>query len=168
MKSVPEFKFKGVPLCDENVKLLRDLIMNKSKEKPLNESELSKDGASQIFLKRIKVYDLKFMVTDFFFAICMEIFINNPAKIIMLLKLCYQYWRDHGTTILNIETFCKMFPFGTPSDDELKVMWVYQKWPDHPDDCFSDNLLDYPESWLPDTVEESKLEKSKKKKVKKS
>ena len=141
--------------------------MGKNRETSLNESEYSKDGASQMFLKRIKLYDLKFMVTDLFFAICIKIFIDRPAKIMMLLRLCYQYWRDYGGTLLNIETFCLMFPNGTPSDDELRVMWKSQKYLDRPADCFSDNLLDYAESWLPDTVEENKSKKSKKKESKK-
>ena len=164
MKQVPEFKFKGEPLSEEYSKNFLKLLMAKKNERPLAESKLAKDFLAQIFLKRIEGYELKFTVTDFFFAFSATIAFNNPGKVMILLRLCYQYWRDESETLIGIEYFAQIFPWGAPTDGELKEMWYSQKYNDRPSDSLNDNLLDYPELWIP-AVEDVKRLKEKKRKI---
>jgi len=162
MKQVPEFKFKGEPLSEEYSKNFLKLLMAKKNERPLAESEVTKDFLAQIFLKRIEGYELKFTVTDFFFAFSTMIAFNNPGKVMILLRLCYQYWRDENEALIGIENFAQIFPWGAPTDEELKKMWDSQKYFDRPSDHLNDNLLDYYDSWISAT-EEVKSRKKKRK-----
>lgn len=168
MRSIPEFEFKGEPLSSENSEMFLNLILSKEKEVPLHASTIAEDQISKIFLLRIKTYDLKFMVTDFFFSFCVWLFIDRPGRLMILLRLCYQYWRDTEKELIGIEDFAQMFPFGTPTEVELKEMWYSQKFPDRPS-LESDNLLDYPELWHPDAKEkviDLKIDHERKKKRK--
>lgn len=145
-KNIPEFKFKGEPLSNENTQRYMSVYMVKEKQKLLNESNFRDEFIAKIFLKRIEVYELKFMVTDFFFAMCIATFVNTPGRVMILLRLCYQYWKNTGKEIIDIDDFAYIFPWGTPTESELEQMWNSQKYFDRPENC-SDNLLDYPELW---------------------
>lgn len=145
MKTIPEFTFKGELLKKENMELMASLFLNKSKERHLDKSEISDEFLAQIILKRIEVYSLKFTITDFFFIMCLSTFAVNPGKIMILLRLCYQYWLQTKKELLGIEDFGNMFPWGTPSEEELKEMWDSQKYYERK--TGSDNLLDYVENW---------------------
>jgi len=149
-KPIPEFIFTGQSLSKENSELyIKLLLYGREKEAPLGESSIATDSISQIFLKRIKGYKLKFTVTDLFFGFCVELFVDSPGILMILLRLCYQYWRNTGQELIGVEDFAYIFPCGTPNKDELKEMWESQKYRDHPA-LSSDNLLDYPELWPSD------------------
>lgn len=166
MKPVPEFRFKGEPFSVENSKQFIRLLLAKNNEIPMAESEVAEDPIGQMFLKRIDHYKLKFTVTDFFFAFSAISFIDRPGKIMIFLRLCFQYWRDTGKKLIGIEDFAMIFPNGTPTDDELRTMWKSQKYFDRPSNSFSDNILDYPESWSSDAEEKSESHSLRKKKRK--
>lgn len=143
---IPIFGFKGEPLSKENSEYLISLFLNQKNEKSLDQITLKDEFLSQIFLKRIKVYNLKFVISDFFFVICLLTFVRDPGKVMILLRLCYQYWKMTGKNFIGINDFAEMFPFGTPSNQELKKIWESQKRKNYKSGE-SDNLLDYPELW---------------------
>jgi len=70
-------------------------------------------------------------------------FLDSPGKVMLLLRLCYQYHKKSGKTYLNIDDWAMIFPFGTPTEDEFNQMWESQKlYGERPD-----NMVDYVEYW---------------------
>ena len=150
MKTIPEFTFKGEQFSEENSKNFLQLLLNAKKEISLKESEIKSERSAQIFLERIEVYRLKFVVSDFFFIMCMMTFVKSPGHIMILLRLCYQYWEKTDKDFIGINEFAEIFSYGTPTDKELETMWDSQKYFER-EPGGSDNLLDYYISWGGDT-----------------
>lgn len=139
----PTFTFIGQPLTKEQSHYFISLVLNKSKELPLKHSQpdLKNIPLSQILLKRIEHYPLPFEITDFFMLISILTFVNSPGNIMILLRLCYQYFKKTNKSLLNIEDWSNIFPFGYPTTQELNQMWLSQKLPNN------NNMVDYPELW---------------------
>ena len=75
----------------------------------------------------------------------------NPGKIIMLLWLAHQYHKKvhhRNITLLGIDEWVDIFPFGVPTEKEMERMWESQKAPGAP----SGNLLDDIKTWNPDPI----------------
>jgi hypothetical protein len=142
---IPEFEFKGQPLTEEQSKGFIGMFLNRNKEKPLKEDDRIRDEfPTQIFLKRISAYELGFEVSNFFFAMSMMTFATNPGKIMLLLRLCYQYHKKTRKTMLGINEWGEMFPWGTPTEEEMESMWDSQKKMGEP---VGGNMLDNPKYW---------------------
>lgn len=141
LPKIPKFEFKGKPLTQKQAKLFVTLLFKKDTEEPINISSLKNEFSAKILIKRIEVYKLKFNISDMFLIMSIETFIDNPAKLIILLRLCYQHWQKTNQTFLNINEWANIFPWGIPTEQELHNMWKSQKHPEY------NNLLDYPFSW---------------------
>jgi len=144
-KVFPKFVFKGEPLSKENLLLVINLLMLKDKEVPLDqtEKEMLDSFPVQIFLKRIKAYKLPFTITDFFFSISIMTMCDTPGVLMILLRLCYQYYLKTGKTLLGIEDWAFMFSESIPTASELDIMWESQKR-----DSLIDNMVDDVQYWL--------------------
>jgi hypothetical protein len=139
--SIPEFKFTGEQLSVENTGQLTGLIMNSDKQQELSKAEeLMEEFSAQMIQKRLEVYGLKYRLTDFFLVASVLTFATNPGKLMIMLWLAHQYWRKSKKELLGIEEWCLIFPDGTPTEDELKVMWDSQK-------SEGNNMLDNPKNW---------------------
>lgn len=140
MPTMPKFTFRGRPLTKEESKLYIGLIFSKSSkgEESIDKSSIKDEFAAKILIKRIQVYKLPFNISDMFFVMSVETFAKNPGKLMILLRLCYQYHQKTQQTFLGIDEWTQLF---VPTDQELKQMWGSQKHPDY------DNLLDNPFYW---------------------
>jgi len=126
--SIPEFTFRGTPLTTETMMNITGLIMNSGKEQPLNEAQdLKGEFAAEMILKRIKAYELKFTISDFFLVASLTTFANNPVKLMIMLWLAFQYHKKTGKDFLGIQEWCEIFPVGTPNETEMQDMWESQK-----------------------------------------
>ena len=143
--SIPQFEFRGQPLSDQNSKFFLNCIINKIHEISLIEDkELGEQFLVKVFLKRIKAYDLKFNISNFFFVMSLVTFVDTPANAMILLRLCWQYWKRTRKEFLNIEDWAFIFPMGTPTQLELKKMWESQKRKDEP---IGENMIDNIKYW---------------------
>ena len=142
--SIPEFKFKGETLNEEAFRTLAGCLSNSSHEKPLPEEEgLSSDFSTQMILKRIEAYGLKFQITNFFLVLSVLSFCDNPAKLMITLWLANKYHKDTGKDLLTAEDWAEMFPMGTPTDEECHTFWDSQKADGEP----LGNMLDNGNYW---------------------
>ena len=142
--SVPEFKFQGQPLTEETMRMVTGMLMNTKNEKPLPEEEdLKTDFSTQMLLKRIEGYGLKFMISNFFLAASVLTFADNPGKLMILLWETNKYHKRTGKDFIGIEDWCLIFPDGTPSDDDMKTFWDSQKSDEDP----LGNMLDNGSYW---------------------
>lgn len=145
ISNIPTFEFKGQKLTNENIMTLMGLL-NNSGEVPLEKDiQLASIFLPKIFLVRIKGYGLKFNVSNYFMAMSILTFVDNPGKTMLLLRLAYQYWKKTNKEYLSIKEWCEIFPWGTPTEEELKQMWDSQKC--SREGFGSDNLLDKAELW---------------------
>ena len=146
MNQIPEFSFEGRPLTQEESAFFIKLSLNADKEKNLKESSINKEFLAQVLLKRIQGYNLKFEISDFFFIISVLCFANNPGKIMILLRLCFQYWLKTERSFLGISEWVDIFPSGVPTEKELEQMWDSQKFSEA--GVMTDNLVDCPSLWV--------------------
>jgi hypothetical protein len=141
---LPEFTFKGAPMTKEQTKQVLGLMMAKSKEKPAAEDEqLSPLFLSQVILTRISAYKLPFTVSNFFLLASMICGIDSPGKMMLLLALCFQYHQKNKKTLLTLNDWANMFPWGMPTKEEFHQMWDSQKREGEP----LGNMVDNPEYW---------------------
>lgn len=149
MKEFPKFTFKGAPMTDKQSELFISLLMNKGSEIDVRDSrseDLKKAFPVQVLLTRVEVYKLPFVFTDMFILTCMSMDImQTPGKVMLLLRLCYQTWKEIGFTVFNVEVFAKMFPWGVPTEQEWKSMWDSQKCDRN--ENVTDNLVDDVKYW---------------------
>lgn len=147
LPEVPEINFQNddfVHLSEEQAKLLVQLGFNLDKEKPIEESELSREFVPQMLSKRLAAYNLPFSFTDLFLLASMVTWVTNPGKVMILLRMCYQLYKKKGTACFNLDVWCKeLFPGGVPSDKALQEYWDSQKHPEAP----LGNLLDLEDNW---------------------
>jgi len=130
LEKIQEFKFKGSPLTEEQTKHCLGLLISKGSDCPLGEDTegLKDELLAQIFLKRIEVYELPFKVSTYFFLMSLMTTFTNPGKVMILLRLCYQEHLKTGCSYFDIETWCDMFSFGPPTEEELsKYVGVTEK-----------------------------------------
>ena len=144
---VPEFKFSGVPMTEEQSGQFMMLVLNKNKDEVLSaKSEITGQSALiQIFLKRIEAYKLPFKVSEMFMIMSLMTFVDRPGNVMILLRLCYQYYMKTKTEMLGISEWAELFPMGVPSDKELEQMWDSQK--SRGGEFFTGNMLDNPKVW---------------------
>jgi len=155
LRDIPEFKFEGVQQTKESTELLIGMVLakksNPSIDKPLEEEEtLSNAFGAQILLKRIKAYKLPYIVTSTFYVMSVKTFVNTPGDIMTLLWLCHQYHKRTKKTLLGLEEWVDIFPFGTPSDSDKSAWWDSQKLTSDERNVVgssSDNLVDYSHLW---------------------
>jgi hypothetical protein len=152
-----DFKFKGRPLTQKETNTFITLGMSKDKDQPLDKEDtlfgvlLKDEPLAQILLKRIKVFKLPFMISAMFFLMSVSTGFTNPGKVIMLLWLAHQYHNKahhRNITLLGVNEWVDIFPFGVPTEKELERMWKSQKAPGAP----SGNLLDDIRTWHPDPI----------------
>lgn len=146
LPELPDFLFKGQPLTREQSGHFMSLYMNKESEEALQDSKLANEFLSQVLLKRVRALELPFTFTDFFLIMSIDCFVDRPGMIIILLRLCYQLWKDKGVTHFGIDQWAIMFPFGCPSAQDLDKYWDSQKFVERKSPA-SDNLLDYSCFW---------------------
>lgn len=152
--SVPEFKFKGQPLSQESMALIGKLIISAEQEVELEKDEtLKNEFLRNLIVKRFEVYDLKFKITNFFFIASLITFVANPGKAMIMLWLAFNYWKKTNKEVLGIKEWCEVFAWGTPSEEELLIMWDSQKAPKEP----SGNMLDNKNYWVNCSIQESIL-----------
>ena len=143
--SIPEFTFSGEPLSDNNMGVISGFLLNRDKEEELSTDELlNKEFTTKLVLKRFEAYDLKFKITNFFLVASLTTFADNPAKIMIMLWFAFKYWKRTNKELIGIEDWCHIFPMGTPTDEELKVMWDSQKGEGEP----IGNMLDNSTYWV--------------------
>jgi len=148
-KKIPKFTFEGRRMTEEEIRTLMKLAMavkdNPKIEKPLDEDDkLSEDFSTQVFCKRIEFYKLSFMVSNFFLVFSLTCWVDNPGKIMMLLRLVYQEWKKTGKTYFDLNDLCMViFPLGFPTEEEQRSWWDSQKASDEP----LGNMVDNPEYW---------------------
>lgn len=143
---IPYLRFEPQPLSDKNMELIMCMLQGAKagKETPLEDSSLAKEFLSQVLLKRISAYQLPFSFTDFFLLASFVTFVDSPGNIMALLRLCWQHWQESGETEFNIHCWCSnLFPYGTPSESDLKIWWDSQKSENAP----LGNLVDIAELW---------------------
>lgn len=130
MKEIPTFKFKSIPLSEDQSEFLIRLATNLQMENWIDDlnDTLKKEFLCQILMKRIKAYNLPFRISNFFFMISVSTFADNPGKAMIMLRLCYQHWKKTGCTDFNLDVWCKdMFPLGIPSEESMQEWWDSQK-----------------------------------------
>lgn len=141
---IPEFTFEPKPLDEAASENIFSLLIKRDAETPLESSDLAKEFLAQVLLKRVVAYGLPFKFTDFFFIASIVTFVDNPGKIMALLRLCWQHWRDTNNTNFNLNYWVsEMFPWGIPSDSEIQKWWDSQKSPGAP----LGNLVDDASLW---------------------
>lgn len=144
---IPEFVFTGKPLEEKDCGILMQFFFaaQAGKEGKLTDAppEIAKTMPVQIFLKRLEVYGLKFSVSEFFMCMSMLTMVRTPGDTMILLRLCYQYWKKTGKEFLTVADWCEMFPMGTPTEEERRVMWDSQKDANQP----LGNMVDNMEFW---------------------
>mgnify|MGYP001021929473 CR=1 FL=1 len=138
---IPKFEFVGQPLSEEQSRQLMALLLNKDKDVPLaQEPILANEKSSQMILKRIEAFKLPFTITAQFMIASIMTWVSSPGKLVALLWLCHNYHKQTGKTLLNIEDWTNMFPWGTPTDKEFGLWWDKQK-------CKYDNKVDLLSLW---------------------
>lgn len=145
-KEIPLIEFDPVKLTEDQTKKLFGLLLNKDKEKDIEalDDELSRSFFCQILIKRVHGYNLPFRFTNFFILASMLTFVNNPGKVMFLLRICYQYWKKTGCFDFNLDTWSRdIFPFGVPSEEYYNFWWDNQKYPGAP----LGNLVDIASFW---------------------
>ena len=142
---IPEFKYKGEPLNAESIKLVTAMLLNRDKEEEASKDTVLKDTFfMQMIRKRIEAYSLPFKLSNFFIGASLMSFVDSPAKVMILLWLSHMHAKKTGTDYLDIKEWCMLFPMGTPSDEELRIMWDSQKCPNSP----LGNMLDDYKNWV--------------------
>lgn len=140
-----DFKFAGEELSKENMTVMLQLAMIKEKEGDMTTAEeLKNDFSVQMLSKRIKAYELPFIITDFFLVMSVMTFAVNPGLLMILLRLCYQEYVKNGTVLFDLTVWSmNMFPMGTPTEESLKRFWEEQKESGAP----LGNALDDVDNW---------------------
>jgi hypothetical protein len=149
-KTIPEFKFQGQPLSEEQTKDLQGILsflkMGKGvMEIPFDQDEdFKNEFIGKMVAKRLEAYQLPFTMSNLFLGMSVHTWVNNPGKIMMLLRLAYQEWKDTGKEYFTIEDWASsFFPMGTPTEEEQSQWWNSQKDPESP----LGNMVDNPEYW---------------------
>jgi len=141
-RTFPEFKFNGRQLKEKESKMLLSLMLSTDNEKSLkDDEELANEFASKIILKRINAYDLKFEISNFFLIMSIVTFATSPGNLMILLRLCYQYWKKTNKSLLNVADWANIFPMGVPTNEELIQMWDSQKHQNEPLSNMVDNVV---------------------------
>ena len=144
---VPEFTFRSRPMTKEETETFVQLHMSTKPDAVLGETgveEFENEFLVKIIKKRFEVYKLPFKMTDKFLLMSMMTFAQNPGKIMILLRLCWQKYVENGTKLFDLLVWAQeVFPWGVPTEQELEAMWDSQKAKDQP----YGNLIDNPDIW---------------------
>lgn len=142
---LPKLKFHGKPMTKEQSEIFLKLMLAKPKEIPIeNDEELNTSFLSQIIIKRIKAYKLPYSLSNLFLLMSLSCGVNTPGKAMIILALSFQYYNKNPKSLLTIEDWANIFPFGMPSEKEFDQMWDSQKKSDEP----LGNMVDNPENWI--------------------
>jgi hypothetical protein len=151
MNPIPEFKFKGRQLDKEETANLMSLLLasKKGTEMPMKDDpELMKLFPAQVAAKRIEVYPLPFCLTNLFFIMSIMTFVRSPGNVMGLLWLAKNYSDKRKKSLLTLEDWCEIFPWGVPTEKEFITWWGTQKVaPEDRGPMEPDNLVDYSELW---------------------
>lgn len=128
----PKLTFEGRKLNSEETEKVARILLSAQNhpviEMPLAyDSSLREEFLAQVFLKRVTGYQLHFNITNVFFLLSMICFLNSPGKVMLLLRMCFEYAEEHHKTLLNASDWVYMFPWGVPSEEEWEQMWDSQK-----------------------------------------
>lgn len=147
---IPEFEFQGQPLDKENTGRLLSLVMlgMQGVDVPMEEDGNIADlFLTKVASKRIKAYGLPFNLSNLFFVASVMTFVTTPGMVMGLLWLAKRYADRTQKTLLKIEDWCEIFPFGTPREEDQETWWDAQKVTWDRKSLESDNMVDYPSLW---------------------
>ena len=167
--------FTPVQLGEESCKLLMQFSIVKKETELRFESDNDNNLDSVIpnemrfliliLLKRIKHLNLPFIVTDYFILMSIVSFADNPGKIMILLRMMYDHYRNNphlianqgkrivrddgkDVMIFNHDKWCMdMFPNGVPAEKDLNRIWDNQKVKEFDTRNLTDNMLDNSSNW---------------------
>lgn len=147
---IPEFKFKGVPLTQEQTELVFSLIVNSKGESEVDVSldeNINSTFLAEVAIKRMRAYNLPFKITNYFFVASVITFMNTPGMVMGMLWIAKCYADRTKKDNLTIQDWCELFPWGAPTQEECDTWWDSQKvtWERH--GVESDNMVDYLELW---------------------
>lgn len=148
---LPKFKFRGTPMTQDQTMKVMGLMMTRDSEGPVTkDEELSGLFPVAVILKRITAYGLPFTFSNSFILASLLCGMNSPGKAMIVLALAFQYYKEKKSScsdmssLLTIDDWANMFPWGFPSDSEFQLMWESQKSADEP----HGNLVDNPRHWV--------------------
>lgn len=114
------------PLCDSDSQVLVGLLMGEMQglnTDPEIIAAISKSQMSQLIIKRAAYHGLE--ITNGCILLVGELSEGNPGRAVQLL---------HALTVnteagkkVDVQTFCEVFPMGTPSEEVFIEAWDAQK-----------------------------------------
>jgi hypothetical protein len=151
----------STPMTEDETMVMMNLLMSKDKNFTCDLNEIDKESEiykhfkpliesfqARVFLSRIKA--LTSLKISLGALIILMHHMESAGKAVML--TFYLYYKLPMNTLVTVETFAELFPWGFFSEEQLNKIWDAQKVGRDDREGFTcigapDNTIDYLESW---------------------
>ena len=151
----------NTPMTEEEMMIMFNVLMSEDKTLSIDIEELDKESEiykhfqvllesfqGQVFLKRLKHFT-SLKMTLGAFAILLQ---HMPTPGSCVMNAFYLSSKLPEDTLVTVETFADVYPFGFFSETQLKEIWAAQKVSSEKTKEYTcvgapDNMIDYVEVW---------------------